>query len=233
MDELYHIKNKTIFVIWSGFNAMSQTRQECLESIMRLSKCHVCLVTPKNLKQFIVPDYPFHEAYQYLSETHKADYGRTYLMHHHGGGYMDIKSIDTSYEKYFDELMDNDNIWAVGYTEIGPQAVAELPGELGIELKNNWDKLIGNCAYIFRPNTHFTQEWYESLHSILDQKFTALKKYPAKFPQDAYGACFNRRVSQYPIRWTEILGDIFHPLCYKYRAHISYNLPPLIFENYR
>jgi hypothetical protein len=154
-------------------------------------------------------------------------------MHHHGGGYMDVKGIDRSYEKYFDELIDNDNIWAVGYTEIGPQAVAELPGAFGIELRNNWKKLIGNCAYIFRPNTPLTQEWYESLHNILDQKLPELKKYPAKFPQDTYGASFNGRASQYPIRWTEILGDIFHPLCYKYRTHISHKLPPVIFENYR
>ena len=174
-DSLYHIKNKTIFVIWSGINEMSHTRKKCLESIVRLSKCNVCLVTPKNLNQCILQDYPFHEAYPYLSETHKADYGRTYLMHHHGGGYMDIKEIVTGYEKYFDELIENDNIWAVGYTEIGSQAVAELLGEFGVELKNNWDKLIGNCAYILRPNTSLTQDWYESLHNILDQKFNELK----------------------------------------------------------
>ena len=227
-----HIKNKTMFVIWSGVNEMSATRKKCLDSIIRLSRCNVCLITPKNLNRYILEEYPFHEAYEYLSETHRADYVRTYLMHHYGGGYMDIKSIDTSYGEYFDELLENDKIWAVGYTEIGPEAVAVLPGEFGIELSNNWDKLIGNCAYIFRPNTPLTREWYERLHNVLDQKLPELKKYPAKFPQDAYGAYFDEAVSQYPVRWTEILGDVFHPLCYKYSENISHRLPPLIFHSY-
>jgi hypothetical protein len=153
-------------------------------------------------------------------------------MHHHGGGYMDIKRIETSYEPYFDELIENDNIWAVGYTEIGPDAVAVLPGASGLELRNHWNELIGNGAYICRPNTPLTTEWYDTLHDILDHKLHALERSPARFPQDSSGAHFSGAVSHYPVRWTEILGDIFHPLCYKYSAHISHKLPPLVFTNY-
>ena len=49
------------------------------------------LVTPDNLGEWLVDDSPLHPAYEDLSLIHRSDYLRGYLMHHHGGGYIDIK----------------------------------------------------------------------------------------------------------------------------------------------
>ena len=39
--------------------------------------------------------------------------------------------------------------------------------------------------------------------------------------------------SQYPVRWSELMGDIFHPLAYEYRHRIlQLDMAPLL-ENYK
>lgn len=55
------------------------------------SGVEVKLITPKNLNNYLLPDFPLHPAYDYLSLVHKSDYLRCYFMHFHGGGYSDIK----------------------------------------------------------------------------------------------------------------------------------------------
>ena len=42
-----------------------------------------------------------------------------------------------------------------------------------------------------------------------------LKLYPSKHPHQIYSKNY-----PYPLRWTELLGEIFHPLCYKYQNNI-------------
>ena len=90
----------------------------------------------------------------------------------------------------------------------------------------NFYRVIGNCAYICKPNTAFTEEWFYSVQNVLDCKFDILKTYPAKHPRDFYKKVYeNGLVSDYPLRWTEICGEIFHPLCLKYSKKLLKNLP--------
>lgn len=96
-------------------------------------------------------------------------------------------------------------------------------------LKAKWKDLIGNCAYICKPNTAFTNEWYNEMISLLDKKLDKLKKFPATFPQD----CAERSPGKYPIEWNEMLGRIFHRLIYKYKDHVMNSLPPIKITNYR
>jgi hypothetical protein len=83
--------SNNIYCFWTGDNEMSQNRLDGLHNLQTVSECEVILVTPQNLNQYILPDAPLHPGYKYLSETHKADYLRTYFMHFYGGGYSDIK----------------------------------------------------------------------------------------------------------------------------------------------
>ena len=47
-----------------------------------------------------------------------------------------------------------------------------------------------------------------------------------KCPRDFYlKRCDDGSISNYPIRWTEICGEVFHPLCLKYSKKILKNLP--------
>ena len=210
----------TIYALWTGTNEMSESRKNSLANLKEVSECNVILVTPSNLSDYIKPEHPLHEAYQYLSETHKADYLRTYLMNFYGGGYSDIKKTTGSWKKSYDELLNSDK-WICGYPEID--------GGVGYEpLKDEWRELIGNGAYICKPNTPLTNEWYDEMLRLLDSKLEQLKLHPASFPQDS-----SEKGTGYPIGWTEMLGKIFHKVVYKYRGHVMNTLPISVFTNYR
>lgn len=210
-----------IYTFWTGYNRMSKQRQKCLNSIFMNTECHVLLITPDNLNNFILKDHPLHKSYPYLSLTHKADFLRTYFMNFHGGGYTDIKQTNCSWINCFDQLNRNTNIWGIGYPEV--------EGFVGYQpVSNNWRDIVGNCAYIFKPNTPFTNEWYNEMIKLLDRKYHLLKKNPAKYPQDKA-----ENNTGYPIEWNEMLGRIFHKYNYKYKDYITNTLPKPIGKNYR
>ena len=200
---------------------MSDARKECLSQFTKVCECPVTLVTPKNLNDFILPEHPLHPAYSYLSQTHKADYLRTYFMNFHGGGYTDIKRTSGSWVASFTDLSNSD-AWICGYKEI-PGGVAYNP------YAPYWSELVGNCAYICKPQTPLTQEWYSSMIALLDTKLDELKLHPASHPQDSLG----NNDSQYPIEWNEMLGRIFHRVSYGYKEYILNTLPICIFHSYR
>lgn len=129
-----------IYVFWTGTNNMSDNRIRCLNNLKQVSGANIILVTPKNLNEFILPTEPLHPAYNYLSETHRADYLRTYFMNFYGGGYSDIKETTGNWIKSFDELNRSDK-WIIGYKEL-PNGVAYTP------VRNHWHELIGNGAYM-------------------------------------------------------------------------------------
>lgn len=209
-----------IYCLWTGENEMPPIRKECLEDFIKTCECKVILITTKNLHEYILPEHPLHAAYEYLSETHKADYLRTYLMHFHGGGYSDIKKTTGSWKKCFEDFKQS-KYWICGYAEI-PGGVAYPPNE------DKWNELVGNGAYICKANTPLTTEWYNGMIELLDTKLTELKNHPSKHPRDCKSGD-----SEYPIEWNEMLGRIFHKVSYKYKEYILNTLPILIFSNYR
>jgi len=212
-----------VYCFWTGTNEMSEQRKERLNDLVTNAGCKVQLVDPSNLDTYIHPDRPLHEAYQYLSETHKSDYLRTYFMHFHGGGYSDIKSPGGDWTKAFEDMNANENIVLNGYHEVSPEAVA---GDDTV--KSHWQEIPGNGAYIVRPNTDFTKEWYTRLLAVLDQKLDTLKQFPATNPQATPDTS-----PGYPIEWTEILGNIFHPLIHDYRDRCLFTVPIPVFSGYR
>ena len=199
---------------------MSENRIKNVEQLKEISECDVILIKKNDVNKYILNDHPLHSAYEYLSETHKADYLRTYFMNFYGGGYSDIKKTTGSWKKSFDNLEKSDK-WICGY--------AEIEGGVGYPpLVNEWKSLIGNGAYICKPQTQLTKEWYNGMIKLLDSKLDELKNHPATNPQDKYESG-----SGYPIKWTEMLGDIFHPVCFKYKDKLMNTLPKCIFTNYR
>jgi hypothetical protein len=211
-----------IVCFWTGTNPMSAQRKACLAQLREKSECEVCLVTPDNLADYILKDHPLHPAYEFLSETHKADYLRTYFMNFHGGGYSDIKVTTGSWKSAFMALAADDNKWINGYPEF-PTGVAYLPHA------KYWNTLVGNGAYICKPNTPLTNLWYSEMIKLLDERFEALRENPARHPQDQHGL----NGSKYPLEWNEMLGRIFHRISYDFRAHILNTLPISIFHSYR
>jgi Capsular polysaccharide synthesis protein len=218
----YFSSNNIIYCFWTGYNEMSKNRRECLEQLKSASQCRVILITPDNLNDYILPNAPLHKSYPYLSETHKADYLRTYFMHFHGGGYSDIKKTTASWVSAFDDIRSNSDCYINGYREQGPGDIAYAPNA------KHWQVLLGNGAYICRPQTEFTAKWYNEMIQLLDSKLETLKKHPATYPQENA-----EDGNGYPLEWNELLGRIFHKLLMNYLPNLMYTLPRPICIDYR
>jgi len=153
-------------------------------------------------------------------------------MHHHGGGYADIKNIEYDWNPYFKTLEEDPYAWGLGYQEINAESIAASP-ELRKIFCPQWEEAIGLCAYILKPNTPFTSAWYQALHQELDKQLQSLKKHPARHPRDKIGRGSNHKIlrimrlnkSKYPLAWAQILGYIFHPLSINYSNKLIKNLP--------
>lgn len=223
-----------IFALWLGPYVMSHERNIALQSIFRDSGRPVCFITDATLHEWERPDFPFHSAYRYLSEVHRADYLRCYLMHHYGGGYTDIKPVLKSWTEHFNELKES-NCLALGYPEISASAVAQLPGELGEQLRKHYAELIGYCSMIFHRRTELTAEWLNDTHRKLDDLLPDLQAHPAQHPMDQLGVTLpSGIVSKYPLPWTALGGNIFHPVILKYKDRVvkSAGIIPQLY-NYR
>lgn len=228
---------RVVFCFWTGYNEMSQTRKLCLDQMHNLIDVPIICITPDKLSDYIVHGYPLHPAYEFLSLTHKADYLRMYFMYHYGGGYSDIKRSTGSWRRAFDELRQDDSKWANGYQEVEggvPTGIQDWKDTEGVsmvkypELNVEYKKLIGNGAYVFRPRTPLGKEWYTQVHKILDEMMPELTKHPASHARDSFG----ENGSMYPIRWSGILADIFHPLCHKYSSRLLQTVPVLELHSY-
>ena len=107
-----------VFTFWTGSNPLTENRKKCLENIKTVIGVPIILITKDNLSEWILKDYPLHEAYTYLSSVHKADYLRCYFMHHYGSGYTDIKYQTGSWLNSFNKLNNDTNAIGIGYKEI-------------------------------------------------------------------------------------------------------------------
>lgn len=200
-----------IFVLWTGTNEMSPARKKGLESI-RLHNDNVVLVNKDNISDYITE--PLHPGYKYLSDVHKSDYLRCYLMHFHGGGYMDVKYCERSWLPVINTFSTSDKM-ACGYREVSPNHVAPCDNSATQRLlAANYKKLIGMGAFIFKKQTAITSDWYYKVIDKMNEKYEALEQTPGNIRGDNAG---------YPLRWTELLGDILHPLCLKYGQYIMHD----------
>jgi hypothetical protein len=214
---------KRLFCFWTGLNPMPSTRFKALKS-MENSGLNVVFIDSNNIQKWILPDHPLNPAYEYLCAIHRADYLRVYFMHHYGGGYCDIKYINKSWLESYQKLIDSEKM-CVGYREVSPLQVARVRSWLYPFILWNWKKLLGNCAYIFKPNSAMTSLWLHRTEELLNKKYQYLKINPAIIPEEYKGKLVNGKQSNYPLRWSELLGDIFHPLCLEFSEYLSYELP--------
>lgn len=216
---------RVIYCVWTGDNAMSKNRQEGLADIKKKNPgIEVRLVTPSNIEHYILPETPLHPAYEHLSLVHRSDYLRGYLLHHHGGGYCDIKRIQQPWSAAFNRL-EASTKWFLGYTEIRFDMVPRLPGKIGRDLIRASGQMLGHGSYIARPRTPITGEWMHEMHRLLDRVQEDL----ARNPGDERG-----KNPGYPIRWTGILADILSPVIFKYQDWVMHDNSIIVkFENYQ
>lgn len=233
LSDFNGLKARTIFCVWTGDELMSQNRLKALWSIFKNTACPIAFITKDTLPHWINPEHPLHPAYEYLSSTHKSDYLRCYLMHHYGGGYSDIKYTTSNWIPYFEQLELSADAMALGYSELA-HGIPHLLGPEGTTIRAAHKELIGLCAFIFKPQSILSAIWYEKLHALLDQKLPLLQNHPGRFPLDQTGLQLpDGSISLYPLRWAEILGEILHPLLFRYKIQlIKAPIEPL-FSEYR
>lgn len=163
----------------------------------------VDLVLKNDIQRYVdLIGVPLHKNFEFLHQTHKADYLRVYFMHFFGSGYADIKHYNKSWVNAFKKLNQEDDAYLIGYREVSKNAVAQIGGRGQRELEKHYRLLAGNCSYICKPQTEFTEDWFNLTNEVLDEK-------------DFSG--------EYPLQWTELLGNIFHPLCLKYFQNILFD----------
>lgn len=234
-----------VFGLWTGANGMPERRRACW-STFRVTGLEPVLVTPDNLEEWIVPGRPLHPAYEHLSVTHRADYLRAYLMHHHGGGYADIKRQASSWLPAVEKVLRSRWLMGAGYAEIRggaprlhlnevdgryrlvtlpvPRVVARIATEA---MRAAFPLMIGNGGFFLKPRTAYTSCWIAEVERRLDVLLPALRRHPGKDPRGRAGDG-----SGYPVPWTFLLGDITNPLSLILAPWLSRRLPRPSFEDY-
>jgi hypothetical protein len=223
LDTFDGVAANTVFCFWTGTNKMTRQRILSLWSIFINTRCPIVFLNNTSIIEWELPKSPFHPALAFLSETHKSDYLRSYFMQHYGGGYTDIKLTSKSWSPCF-SLLRNSNAFGLGYTELGPDAVAPVPGAVGDELRRHHADLIGLSAFIFRKETDLTKTWYARTCELLDNKYADLRVHQAQHPSDSNGLRLkNGTISAYPLTFTQLLGEILHPIIYEYRTRMLHH----------
>ena len=224
---------ENIFTIWFGGD-MDMTRINSLHHLEEISECSIELITESNIDTYILTDHPLHDGFRYLSSVHKSDYLRCYLMNFYGGGYSDVKKTTGSWKRAFNQLRKNDELYGVGC--ICRRGHMACDYNWNQSEKNNYystyeNKLMASAHMICKPNTKFTREWYSLMIKKMDTHLDELIKHPARSARESKDGYPSPRweiigdPSQYPIRWGELLGEIYFPLQVKYFEKINTSLP--------
>lgn len=205
---------RVIYALWTGANPLTPNRQAGLATLQATAGIPVVLVTPETLVDHLVPGYPLHPAYEHLSLVHRSDYLRCYLMHHHGGGYADIKRYTHDWSAAFDQLDRDPEALAVGYHEEHASDVGHVGGRLEADLQRYHRLLIGNGAFVMRPRSALTTLWWDEVNRLLDRVAEQLAAHPGDVRGTNEG---------YPLEWTQVLGDILHPLELRFASQLRHD----------
>lgn len=226
--------DKKLYMWWTGDNDMSDNRKRSIEHVSRTCGVELCVLCKDEIRKYEKQENKFHEAYELLSHTHKGDYLKCYFMHFYGGCYSDIKITNFNWSTYVDILENESEKDVLGYTEIASGHIGIIPGDLEEQnIRNSYNKLIGNGSYICKKNSMITTKWYNMLNEILDDKLDLLKENPSSRPREVLGEMIDGERSKYPFRWAELCGEIFHKICYHNNNRVLHGLPRPVCTNYR
>ena len=148
---------------------------------------------------------------------------RAYVMHHHGGVYLDVKKGYRGVRGAMERFAGLPGKWVMGYREIGADGVSPEPGTIHRALRRHHGMLIGTPALAARPGTPFSMEWCAEIESRMDRWAPAL----AAAPGNTFGTN-----AGYPVPWAAVQGATFQPLCLKYheRVLVDERIKPFVRE---
>lgn len=248
MDQ--HKQLERIFTFWTGATPINSGRSRALETIHRTGLQHVH-VAGEDVRAWETTETPFHPAFKFLSEVHKADYLRCYFMHFHGGGYTDIKFHSESWNDVIDATLRRPWLVGAGYREVrGGTPYLEnhvIDGRRYIlshgtsyyqarvmtnAMRGARYLMIGNGAFFFKPNSWFTRYWYGELCRRLDLLMPTLVTSPPQHARDRLGGLTGFPYAGYPVPWSFLLGDILGPLSLLSFPALSRSLPEISMVGY-
>lgn len=171
-----------------------------------------------NTEQFLTyshPEMPIHKGFTYLTDIHKSDYARAYMMYFYGGGYSDVKPNEFDWNPYFDKLFGSEYD-VIGYAEKSISHIAMVPKNFEERhyIEKNYFKFIGNGHYIFKPKTDIAYRWIMQIHLKMDLAYDSLIKNPG-VTVHITDPNYKKITGNYPFEWNEICGRIFHRLQYE------------------
>jgi len=160
-------------------------------------------------------------------------------MHHHGGGYSDVKCTSIDWNAAFDK-MDNDvgeHIMLMGVkTTFGHtySGIEEWSPTMKDDILQNMNRMACMGWFICRANSRLTQEWYIELNKRLYDYLPRLMVNPSKFTRECFdpelGYALHRpkwekitdqTKTNYPISWNILLSQILYPLQLKYIHNVD------------
>lgn len=217
------VAEERIFCFWMG-GVMTPQRAQCLSELMKVSQIPVVLVDRDNVSDWVVAEDPLPKAFHYLSAVHKSDFLRIYFMYHYGGGYSDIKAPLNSWIGAFREVNESPQHFGLGYPEVNRRSVAYIKSDkefrkrdvyhFNVNMQDEYRTLLGNCCYIFKPKSPLMRIILNEQKRRLELLHDDLMCHPGNAYGDNVG---------YPVGWSYLLGEIFHPAQMAFRSYLMYS----------
>ena len=204
---------RPVYAFWFS-STMNDTRKAGLKILSKSAKNLVLLNTPR-FYEFENKEIPIHKAFKYLTDNHKSDYARAYMMYFYGGGYSDIKPNSFDWDQYFDILYLS-KYDAIGYAEKSADDIAVFYNDSKTKnyVYTNFNRFIGNGHYIFKPKTEIAHEWLLEIHKKLDERYNDVVKNPGIMVHIT-DPNYQKLIGDYPFEWDELGGRILHRLQYE------------------
>ena len=228
--------SKVVWVYWAG-GSMTSARVKAHEHIISNNpECEVKLVSEETFVQYEIENSPIPKEFYLLSSTHQSDYARSYLIHHYGGVYSDIKPYDFDSAAILIQLYKEINCWGIGYP-YRKRELRSLKRFHGIDDTENGNSYLGFGWFAYKPNTNFTKKWLETNDYMLKKNSTSLISNPGTYHPRAITQGIFRQDSNdlnvypkgYPFKWGEFIAN--YQLAQKnYLDHFKPVLAPAHFK---
>jgi hypothetical protein len=236
--------NRNLYCFW--FNGrLTENRKKSLEVLRESCGVNLILINIESFYEYQNKEIPIHDGFIHLSDVHKSDYARAYMMYFYGEGYTDIKANSFDWNTYFDQLFLS-KYDLIGYKNNTPDDIGNFYND-NINIKNdvfkNYNKFLGMGHFIFKPKTIIAHQWLSLIHKKMDEKFNELIANPATHPYSINGgihsgykeyvddSIINKR---YPFKWTEIGGTALHQVYYELNMQeVLLTMPMSNIINYR
>lgn len=200
-----------IWSFWTGDNPLTPARKAALRSMREMNPhTPIELVGVDRLREFVVAGHPLHPAFEWLSLNHRSDYLRAYFLYHFGGGYSDLKVLVAPWEDALIRLGESGGKWMAGTALTHTKWAGNPPGRMGVHVRRYFEHVLSGATLGARAKNPLCGEWLREVERVLDYAYPMLKESPGKI----WGSD-----STYPLEWMALQGNIFQPLCLKYREH--------------